>query len=63
MWYPYFAHRCTIGPPSQAQLLGSPLGDDVSISVVLANKVEVLRRLGECLKFLAAHDALVLLRN
>ena len=50
-------------PTSHAQLLGSPLGDVASISAVLADKVEALRRLGEHLKFLSAHDALVLLRN
>ena len=50
-------------PPSQAQLLGSPLGDDACISAALADKVEALRRLGDRLKFLTAHDALVLLRN
>ena len=50
-------------PTSHAQLLGSPLGDDASISAVLADNVEALRRLGERLKFLSAHDALVLLRN
>ena len=50
-------------PTSHAQLLGSPLGDDASISAVLADKVEALRSLGERLKFLSAHDALVLLRN
>ena len=50
-------------PTSHAQLLGSPLGDVASISAVLADKVDALRRLGERLKFLSAHDALVLLRN
>ena len=49
--------------PSNAQLLGSPLGDDASISAALADKVEALRRLSERLKLLSAHDALILLRN
>ena len=50
-------------PPSQAQLLGSPIGDDTCVSTVLSEKVEALRRLGERLKLLSAHDALILLRN
>ena len=50
-------------PPSCAQLLGSPLGDNACTSAVLADKVEALRRLGDRLKFLSAHDALILLRN
>ena len=50
-------------PTFHAQLLGSPLGDVASISAVLADKVEALRRLGERLRFLSANDALVLLRN
>jgi len=50
-------------PPCKAKLLGSPLGDDDCVSAALAEKVESLRRLGERLKHLAAHDALVLLRN
>ena len=48
---------------SQAQLLGSPLGDDECVSAALAEKVEALRRLGERLQLLTAHDALILLRN
>ena len=50
-------------PPNEAQLLGSPIGDDSCISAVLSSKVEALRRLGERLKLLSAHDALLLLRN
>ncbi len=46
---------------SQAQLLGSPLGDEECISVALAEKVEELQRLGKRLQMLTAHDALVLL--
>ena len=43
--------------------LGSPLGDHACTSAVLADKVEALRCLGDRLKFLSAHDALILLRN
>ena len=46
-----------------AELLGSPLGDDAKISAVLADKVESLRRLGDRLQLLSTHDALILLRN
>ena len=49
--------------PSDAELLGSPLGDDAKISAMLADKVESLRRLGDHLQLLSAHDALILLRN
>ena len=47
--------------PSGARLLGSPLGDDRCITTVLDEKVEVLRRLGQHLQHLSAHNALVLL--
>ena len=50
-------------PPGQAQLLGSPIGDDSCVSAAIGEKVEALRRLGERLKLLSTHDALVLLRN
>lgn len=50
-------------PTSQAQLLGSPIGDDSCVSAVLTSKVGALRILGERLKLLSAHDALILLRN
>ena len=44
---------------SQAQLLGSPVGDDECVATVVMDKVEVLRRLGERLHSLTAHDALI----
>ena len=50
-------------PLSRVQLLGSPIGDDLCVSAVLTEKVEALKRLGERLKLLSAHDALVLLQN
>ena len=50
-------------PPTQAQLLGSPIGDDSCVSAVLAERVEALKRLGERLKLLSAHDALILLQK
>ncbi len=50
-------------PLTQAQLLGSPLGDGAGISAVLTDKVDALKRLGERLEYLSAHDALTLLRN
>ena len=50
-------------PPTETQLLGSPVGDDTCVSSMLSEKVEALRRLGERLKMLSAHDALILLRN
>ena len=50
-------------PPGQATLLGSPLGEDGCVAVAIREKVEALERLGERLKRLTAHDALLLLRN
>ena len=50
-------------PRAQAQMLGSPVGDDSCVSSVLSEKVEALRRLGKRLRLLSAHDALLLLRN
>ena len=49
--------------PPKAMLLGSPLGDDSCITNAISEKIEDLRRLGERLKLLSVHDALVLLRN
>jgi len=48
---------------SHSHLLGSLLGDCACTSAVLADKLEALRRLGDWLSFLSAHDALILLLN
>ncbi len=48
-------------PPSSATLLGSPLGDVNSISTAIVQKIEVLERVVERLKYLTSHDSLVLL--
>ena len=50
-------------PPSQASLLGSPLGDENCMSAAIMDKVEALQRMGNHLSHLAAHDALLLLRS
>ena len=50
-------------PSSRIQLLGSPIVNGPCIFAVLAEKVDTLRRLGERLKLLSAHDALILLQN
>ena len=39
-------------PRAQAQMLGSPVGDDSCVSSVLSEKVEALRRLGKRLRLL-----------
>ena len=39
------------------------MGDDGCVAVAIREKVEALERLGERLKRLTAHDALLLLRN
>ena len=49
--------------PSEACLLGSPIGGQESIDVVLKSKEKPLKLLGERLKLLHSHDALCLLRN
>ena len=47
-------------PPSQASLLGSPLGDEICTSAAIMDKVEALQGMGNHLCHLAAHDALLL---
>ena len=49
--------------PSEAYLLGSPIGSLEGIEAVLNSKKRSLELLGERLKLLHAHDALCLLRN
>ena len=48
--------------PSQATLLGSPLGDIDCVSAAIQDKVSALQRMSDRLVFLSAHDALLLLR-
>ena len=49
--------------PSDACLLGAPIGGERSIIAVLTSKKKSLELLGERLKLLHSHDALCLLRN
>ena len=49
--------------PSDACLLGTPIGGPQSIIAVLTAKKKTLERIGERLKLLHSHDALCLLRN
>lgn len=49
--------------PTEACLLGSPLGGSKSIDDVLSSRKATLELLGERLKLLHSHDALCLLRN
>uniref|UniRef100_A0A1X7V5Z3 Uncharacterized protein n=1 Tax=Amphimedon queenslandica TaxID=400682 RepID=A0A1X7V5Z3_AMPQE len=48
--------------PSNATLLGSPLGDVACVSVALRAKVVSLSVMGERLRSFSAHDAILLLR-
>ena len=48
--------------PSEACLLGSPIGDLDCVSSVIDKKVRLLRIMGERFKHLFAHDAIFLLR-
>ena len=49
--------------PTKATLLGSPIGSVLSISDTLIGKTDLLRRLGDRLQDLSAHDALLLLKH
>ena len=49
--------------PSEATLLGSPIGDTTYISSILEVKIGLLQTLGDRLQYLAKHDALFLLHH
>ena len=49
--------------PSCASLLGSPIGDENSISDAISRKTSLLQTMGERLQHISAHDYLLLLRN
>ena len=49
--------------PASATVLGSSVGDLFSISTLIKGKISVLKRMGERLKHLPSHDALLLLRH
>jgi hypothetical protein len=49
--------------PSNATLLGSPIGDVPSINTILQSKIDQLQLLGSRLQHLHSHDALCILRN
>ena len=53
--------RCVA--PSEACLLGSPIGDFASVNRTLQAKFDALKTIGERLSFLHSQDALLLLRN
>ena len=53
--------QCII--PANACLLGSPTGGLQSTTKVLSINKQALELIGECLKLLYSHDALVLLKN
>ena len=48
---------------SHASLLGSPLGDDRSLSMAIEEKIATLVRMYERFEYLTARDSLVLLHN
>ena len=49
--------------PSEATLLGSPIGDTACITSILEVKIGLLQTLGDRLQYLAKHDTLLLLRH
>ena len=49
--------------PSKATILGSPIGDASSVSDALTIKVNQLKKMGERLQLLSAHDAILLLKH
>ena len=48
---------------SCASLLGSPIGDENSISDAISRKTSLLQTMGERLQHISVHDSLLLLRN
>ena len=59
--------QCLLGAkivnPSKATLLGLPIRDISSVSDALTTKVNQLKRMGERLQLLSAHDAILLLKH
>ena len=49
--------------PTDASLLGSPLGDTDSISNTIREKTQLLQTMGNRLQYLHSHDAILLLRH
>ena len=49
--------------PAMATLLGSSVGDVSSVSDVLRAKAEMLKKMGDRLQHLSAHDAILLLKH
>ena len=49
--------------PAMASLLGSSIGDVSSVSDVLRSKTNMLKKMGDRLKKLSAHDAILLLKH
>ena len=49
--------------PTCASLLGSPIGDEASVSDAISEKTGLLQLMGERLQHVSAQDALLLLRN
>ena len=58
-----FLPGAQIVDPAKATLLGSPVGDVSSISDILMSKTDMLRRMGDRLQLLPAHDAILLLKH
>ena len=48
---------------SMACLLGSPLGDEDSVSATIKEKLSSLKVMGGRLEYFSAHDALLLVQN
>ena len=49
--------------PNEATLLGSSIGDTSSITDILRTKTTMLKRMGDRLQHLSAHDAVLLLKH
>ena len=49
--------------PERATLLGSFIGNTSCISAILEEKIEMLKTMGERLKYLFSQDAILLLRH
>ena len=49
--------------PEKATLLGSPIGDTSCSSAMIQEKIGMLKTIGEKLKYLPSHDAIILLHH
>ena len=59
----HFLPEAKVVSPNEATLLGSSIGDTSSITDILRTKTTMLKRMGDRLHHLSAHDAVLLLKH